>query len=457
VAAAKTAVDAAIDAKQKPPPSDDAAAKTTELTGKLQAIRKTFEAAKGKLESITTDPKPVIDPKGATDTLTAADAAITAIASATAEAKATAIKAATDAVTAAEAAVKSFSDAVDAAVASPPTGEGVPNYAAYETAYNAYKQAKDMYNAAYQKASETALQSGGTTPSAEEIAAAKKALSDSLTTLVIDENIKNIEKIKTEADFNNLTEDGAKQKEITKLTDATKVYTESLEKLKQLQATYNAAVADKDDVSTEPAEEGAETEEEKQEKAAETMQTYNTFYEQFKKCLVQDEDGSAKIQLDDGQNIMVKLGKCFTDNKFQDVDMSPFFQAVQAASLNHNANTIAPKKFEEKYDDATEGGKTNHDLLLVIINSLATNEVNSDTNVDKTSFEELIKRLTDMLGDNNSPLMTKVKETYSPQAGGSKQSSSSSSKSKSKPKNKTKKNTHPNPNKSKTPKIKMNE
>ena len=473
VAAAESAAQTAIDTKPTPPPANDDAAKIQELTGKLEAAKQKFEDAKNKLAQIKSESKPTIESKDVETALAAADAAIKAIASAVDKTKTTAISTAETAVNDAENAVNEFNTKVDAAAgASKPTGEGVPDYAAYEAAYKAYDNAKKAYEAAYKKASDTAGQAGGAKRPAteQEKAAAKAALNAGVEVVVkgIEEQHKDINQIESAEIFNELTEAGAKQAEITKLTDATNVYTESLTKLTQLQATYEAAVAYKDDEIHEP--DGEKTEEEEKKKA--TMQTYNTFYEQFKKCLVQGDDNSAKINLSVGLNIMNKLGECFNDNKFENFDMSNFFNAVLAASLNRNANIIAPNKFTS-YDETNDGGNTNHELLLVIINSLAPEEIVKHT-INKSSFEELIKRLTGMLADNNSELMKQIQQIYTTEEeevggfslfdGGSNKpksttKSKSSSKSKSKPKNKTKKNTHPspNPNKSKTPKIKMNE
>ena len=216
------------------------------------------------------------------------------------------------------------------------------------------------------------------------------------------------------------------------------------------------------------------------EKEKVTMDTYNNFYTEFKKCLVVDQ-GDSKDEGEAGKvrikvvssNFVTTLSDCFQNNEYKDTDVKPFFNAVLAASLNSNAYKIGPSKFNS-YNETNDGGKINHELLLVIINSLATNEVNSSTDVNKTSFAELIKSLTDMLGDNDRTLMKHIKQKYSPEEeesssfslfdGGSKpnpKSKSSSSKHKSAPKSKskTKKNHHSKSksNKSKTPKIIMNE
>jgi len=475
VAAAESAAQTAIDTKPTPPPANDDAAKIQELTGKLEAAKQKFEDAKNKLAQIKSESKPTIESKDVETALAAADAAIKAIASAVDKTKTTAISTAETAVNDAENAVNEFNTKVDAAAgASKPTGEGVPDYAAYEAAYKAYDNAKKAYEAAYKKASDTAGQAGGAPVSDEDKKAAKEKLNTDVKSVVsgIDDKYKDIQKIQSSDDFDKqLTEAGAKKAEITKLTDATNVYTESLAQLTQLQATYEAAVAYKDDEIHEP--EGEKTEEEEKKKAI--MQTYNTFYEQFKKCLVVGQDDSE----DEGEQGNVKksvtsdifittLGNCFSDNKFQEVDVSNFFNAVQAASLNSNAKKIAPNKFTpEKQVTDTD---INHDLLLVIINSLAPPEPSQSNNIKDNSFEELIKRLTGMLGNNDSPLMTGITDNFKEEEAGGfslfdggsnkpksttkSKSSSSSSKSKSKPKNKTKKNHHSKSksNKSKTPK-----
>jgi len=421
VAAAKTAVDAAIAGKPKPPPSDDAAvaAKIKELKDKLEAIRKTFEAAKGKLAGITPPPNPVIDPTGATDALDKADTAITAIGSeTTAEAKATAITTAEGAVKAAENAVNDFSNKVDAAVAAAgkPTGESVPEYTAYEAAYKAYTAAKEAYDAALKQASDTAPQFGGAKRKATEaeIEAAKAALNKSLKTLVIDTNTSGIKKIESEDEFNKLTEAGAKQEAITKLTEATQVYTDSLKKLTELQATYNAAVADKDEEpAPAPAPEGEETETEEEEK---------------KKAAA----------------------------------------AAAAAEAKSGAEAEKAPEAQAKAGAEAEAAKKTK------IAELQEQIQNFQTQIDQIKSEKEGAKLTEEQNEQQATLQeqldaaqNELKKLQQPEAaatvtGGGSTKAKSASKSALKPssKNKTKKNhskSNPNPNKSKTPKIKMNE
>ena len=485
VAAAESAAQTAIDTKPTPPPANDDAAKIQELTGKLEAAKQKFEDAKNKLAQIKSESKPTIESKDVETALAAADAAIKAIASAVDKTKTTAISTAETAVNDAENAVNEFNTKVDAAAgASKPTGEGVPDYAAYEAAYKAYDNAKKAYEAAYKKASDTAGQAGGAPVSDEDKKAAKEKLNTDVKSVVsgIDDKYKDIQKIQSSDDFDKqLTEAGAKKAEITKLTDATNVYTESLAQLTQLQATYEAAVAYKDDEIHEP--EGEKTEEEEKKKAI--MQTYTDFYNTFKQCLVvgQDEPASEGEQGEVrkkvvSDNFLTTLSKCFNeDNKYKDTNVKSFFEAVQAASLNSKAYNIDSEKFQGKnYNQTTEGNNINHELLLAIINSLAPPEPSQSNNITDNSFEELIKRLTGMLGNNDSPLMTEITYKFKKEeeaggfslhdGGSNKPKSTTKSKSKStpksKPKNKTKKNhsksnPNPNPNKSKTPKIKMNE
>ena len=576
VAAAVTAAQTATDAAPKPP-VDENAAKIQGLKDKLSAAKQKFEAAKGKLAGITTDPKPVVDEKTANDTLAAADTAITAIGSATdAAKKPDLIKTAADAVNAAEAAVNQFSAKVDAAAKDVPLAEkessGIPT-----EDIEKYKTAIKQINAATRAVDNIMSTSVDASKTASVIEVVKKAneTAQVINSSTNDEILSAVQAIEgaisneSSIDFNNLKKLlGTLKLEVVKYI-ATKMYNNTTGKLNKaiesitafsksgnsnsiipqvvtavqaakqyvdnitastipsldtipVNTSLNAvvdiivsseSVKDISDSNFKPktieqvksedgglnnlkqpvkqlreevgklldaikkikpeeayatsgddAGKGDEAAKEQQEK--ETMQTYNTFYQEFKKCLVNGEN-SNKINLNEGENVRDNLLKCFTDNKFQDVDVSNFFNAVQAASLNRNAYKIGPSKFTS-YNETNDGGNTNHELLLAIINSLATNEVNSDTDVNKTSFEELIKSLTDMLTTDESPLMKKIKVKYektpSAQGGGSKpnpKSKSSSSKSKSTPKNKTKKNHHsksnPNPNKNKTPKIKMNE
>ena len=264
-----------------------------------------------------------------------------------------------------------------------------------------------------------------------------------------------------------------------KLSDALQQLKESLEALKPAQ--------------DEPTNDAAEAANVAAQKAA-IMQTYSDFYKEFKQCLVvgegedasQGKTGDVRKKVVIGNDFLTTLNGCFKDNKYKDINVLPFFEAVKNASLNSNAIQIGKQRFNEpNYNPQTDNNKINHDLLLIIINNLAPNIILKNfetiTNPEIPTFKEILTNLTGMLGDNNGSLMTNIKKTYSPQdnpeeAGGfslfdggstkaksaskpNPKSKSSSSKSKSKPKNKTKKNTHPNPNpnKSKTPKIKMNE
>jgi hypothetical protein len=451
VAAAETAVEAAT---------------IQALTDRLKAAKQKLQGAKDKLIGITPKPSAGVPSNNADDAVAAAE---TAIGSATDAAKKPGlIKTAETQVTAAEAAVNSFSDAVEA-VAGKPAEQSVPDYAAYETAWTAYQEVKGKFDEAAKEVPDAAAQAGEAEPTNEQ-KAAKTELTKQVDSIKASLSTKYTSIIElTNDQFTGLTDANAKQQQIDNLNAATAAYTDALSKIQAPQAEYDAAIKPKSagKSGTEPTEAVEDA------SSAETIQTYTQYYKTIKDCLVVDEGNSPKINPSIGQNIMVKLRDCFDDNKFKDVDMSKFFNAVQVASLNSKAKEFGPGKFNEFYNADQEGGKINYELLLVIISSLVPKQINSytDTDVNKTSFAKLIESLTTMLSSDGSQLIEKIKEKFNREAvgfslfdGGStkaksaSKSSSSSSKSKSKPKNKTKKNhSAPKSSKSKTPKIIMNE
>ena len=216
---------------------------------------------------------------------------------------------------------------------------------------------------------------------------------------------------------------------------------------------------------------------------AATMQTYSDFYKEFKQCLVvgenenpsesQDQKGEVRKKVVSDNHFVTTLSNCFQNNEYKDTDVKPFFNAVLAASLNINAKKLGPEKFEGKtYNPSNEDNNINHELLLVIINSLVPNIIFKKS-IDE-SFEAILTQLVKLINNNSSELMKQIQKIYTTGEeeesafslfdGGSKpksksKSSSSKSSSKSKSKNKTKKNHHSNSksNKNKTPKIIMNE
>ena len=270
VAAAESAAQAAIDTAPKPYVDENAAAATIQaLTDKLKKeATDVLDPAKIAYAAISPAPTPTIAFTTEHGLITTATAAITTATSADAAGKAAAIATATTAVESAIAAAKAADVAVKAAIAAagkpaPPSGTGA-DYTAYETAYTAYDNAKQAFDSASSTALQTASDTASSAPAQtkeaavagdaqvkatpQQIEAAKAILRDGVKGVVdgISDDTKGIAKI--------TTAEGEKQEEITKLTQATKVYTESLAKIKELQATYDAAVVDKNDDASKKAE-----------------------------------------------------------------------------------------------------------------------------------------------------------------------------------------------------------
>jgi hypothetical protein len=469
VAAAEQAVTAAIQKKE----ADDKVAR--ELSVKIGELQDKLTAAEGVLKKANEDyanitPVPSTPPgelEIAEKAIEKATQAIDEILNPPEGAEKDAlIQTATDAVQAAVDAAKAAQEAVDAAKPNP-TGNTEPTFQDYQVAWNAYQEVKGKFKSA----TDAAEQAGGADPTDEEKAAAKQKLNEAVKEIM--ESVNKYEKIDEITDVNSFTalDLDAKKEQIDNLKAATKAYNDALSQLKAAQAEYDKATKPGDS-SAKPTGEGAG----KDASSAETIQTYSEFYKTFKDCLVEKTGGdSSQEQVTGGlsnDNFIEKLTACFKDSNYDGNVLQQFSKAVLAASLNSKAHIIAPTKFNEEYNADQEDGKINHELLLAIINNLSPGEINQYVGVGESekSFNDLLKSLVAMLGDNNSDLMKKIQSKYKGEEGGafslfdggskssSSKSKSSSSKSKSKPKNKTKKNhSAPKSSKSKTPKIIMNE
>jgi hypothetical protein len=483
VAQAQSAVKDAVQAKKQADEkaASDLAVKIGKLTDKLQnEAKKVLDDATKELSEIPQTAPPstpqgelesakqaIETAKQAIETAkTAIETAKTAIETAKAAADAYKTKLIKDAETAVQTAVDAAGkakQAVEAAAAKPnPTGNTEPTFQDYQAAWTAYQEVKGKFKSA----TDALPQAGGAQPTEEQIQVAKAKLTKQVES--INASLSTYTSIKelSDKEFTDLTDANAKQQQIDNLKAATNAYTDALSKIQDARAEYDAVIKPGDS-SAKPM--GAEDDA----SSAKTIQTYTEFYNKFQDCLVEKIGGdSSQEKVKDGvtnDKFIQKLTDCFKDSSYDGNVLQPFSNAVLTASLNSNAKKLNPSLQIQE----TENNNINHQLLLLIINNLAPeNLFKGDKDKVNVTFEKLIEILGGDLTKSDSGLMQKIQSEYKGEEaggfslfdGGSKSSSSKSnsssskSKSKSKPKNKTKKNhSAPKSSKSKTPKIIMNE